>query len=78
MFLLANAASLTLTQSALYSILWIAIGIIGLVVSVKIIDIVFERKIDLPAELLKGNVAVAIYFAAYILGIAYIAGIAIS
>jgi uncharacterized membrane protein YjfL (UPF0719 family) len=68
----------TLLHQIALALLWLAVGGLGMAVMTMIIDKIFEPKIKFSEELLKGNVAVAIYMAAYILGLAFIAAHAIS
>jgi hypothetical protein len=65
-------------ENALVSTLFGVLGILILGGGIKFLDIVIERRICFVEELKKNNTAVAIYMAAFILGLAYIIGTVIA
>lgn len=58
-------------SSVVATIFWVALGVALLIVAAKVIDFV-DKGIDFQAEILKGNIAVAILISAYLLGLACI------
>jgi uncharacterized membrane protein YjfL (UPF0719 family) len=58
------------------NLIYAALGVVLMYVSYRVIDML-TPQVDFPAELKKGNVAVAIFIAALFLSIALIVGRAI-
>ena len=58
------------------NLIYAALGVVLMYVSYRVIDLL-TPQVDFPAELKKGNVAVAIFIAALFLSIALIVGRAI-